>query len=92
MLYCYDDDNNDDDDHHHDDNTNWRPSDFRIIDLAHKENVVCGVFGDEKHEGTIELQHRDVLERHQSDANACGGCSGGSGLVNIKGGLMHNLK
>ncbi len=68
------------------------PSDVRVDNLAHEEDVFCAAFSDDDHKWTIELQDRDVAEGHEHDADACSSCSGGSGLINIQGSLMHNLR
>lgn len=67
-------------------------SDVWVDNLAHEEHFFCAAFSDDDHKWTIELQNRDVAEGQKRDADACSSCSGGSGLVHIQGGLVHNLQ
>ena len=68
------------------------PSDGWVDNLAQEEDFLRVAFSDEDHEWTIELQHGDTVERHQCDADARGGRSGGSGLVHVQRSFVHNLQ
>lgn len=68
------------------------PSDIWIDNFAHEQNVLCVAFRDDDHKWTIELQDRNVAEGKKCYADACGSCSSRSGLIDIQGGLVHNLR
>lgn len=69
----------------------FTPSDVWVDNLAHKEYFFCGALSNQDHKWSIELQHRDVAEGQKCDADACRSCSGGSGLIDIQSGFVHNL-
>lgn len=58
------------------------PSDVWVDNLAHKEDVFCGVLSDQDHKWSIELQDRDVAAGMKS-VYACSSCGSGSSLIDI---------
>lgn len=63
-----------------------------VNNLAQEQDVFCLALNDHCHKWTVELQDRDVAERHKRDADACSSCSGSSSLIHIKGSLVYNLE
>lgn len=68
------------------------PSEVWVNNLSHEEHFICVAFSDHNHKWTIELQHRGEEGGRKHYANASGSCSGGSGLIDIQGSLVNNLR
>ncbi|KAA8578025.1 hypothetical protein FQN60_006999 [Etheostoma spectabile] len=71
-----------------------KPSDGRVEDLAHEEDLLRVAFSDHDHERTVELQHRDFGRdfNRPSDEDGGGGCSFGTGLVHVQRRFVQNLQ